>query len=104
LDPNLISKILATLRSQGQGPSQAASLSAPVPQAPGLEQAYSQPMAPAMQQAPTQSPMRFDQNLENQVAGQGGNNAPEPIIQALMKHLGMMSMIRNRSNQQMVQG
>ena len=70
---------------------------APTNDMPGLSQAYGQAAPAPMQQ--NQAPL-FNQDLENQA--QGGNIEMEPIVQQIMKHLGLMSAIRNRSNQMMI--
>lgn len=98
MDPAILHKILMSFR----GPQEA--MASPMSQAPmgapGLDQAYTQPMAPSMQQAQEPSPIQYNPMLEQQA--QGMNNQLEPIVQQIMKHLGMMGMIRNRSNQTMV--
>lgn len=103
MDSALIHKILMSMRGGGgQDVSNAGMQPAPQSNTPGLDQAYSQPMAPAMQQSQGQSPFQFNPGLEQQA--QGMNNQLEPIVQQIMQRLGLMNMIRNRSNQTMTQG
>ncbi len=98
MSPELIRKALMMLRGQDSSAASAPMQSAPMGQAPGLAQAYAQPMAPAIQSQP--QPMQFNPQLEAQASGM--NNQLEPIVQQIMQHLGMTGMIRNRSNQMMV--
>jgi hypothetical protein len=64
---------------------------------PGLNQAYDQPMNPAV--TPGGVPMQFSPGMEQQAQAQGQEMPVHPIIQQLMQHLGLLGMIRNRSNQ-----
>ena len=102
MDPQALQRILMKFR-QSSGPdlSQSPMQSAPMPSAPGLDQAYSQPPMAAAQQQTNPMPMQFDPMLEQQA--QGMNNQLEPIVQQIMQHLGLMGMVRNRSNQSMLQ-
>jgi len=75
---------------------------APMPADPGLAQAYDAPVAPPVQQAAAPLPLQFDPTLENTVQAQGGNNELEPIVQRLMRRLGMLSLIRNQANEKMI--
>jgi hypothetical protein len=75
--------------------------SAPMPGAGGLDQAYNAPMNPTLQSAtPPPSPFAFNAGLESQA--QGANAPISPAVQQIMKHLGLLNLLRNRSNQQMV--
>lgn len=94
-------KALMQLRGQNPDVSSAGQGNAPQPQVPGLEQAYAQPMTPPVQ-GQTPSPFQFNPGLENQAAG--GNVPMNPMVQKIMQHLGLMNLIRNRSNSQMVAG
>lgn len=103
MGPEMIRKALMSLRGSGGDASSAPMQAAPTGQMPGLSQAYGQSGAPSMQQNPL-SQFQFDPQLEGQVGAQGGNNQLEPIVQQIMQRLGVMNMIRNRSNQSMIQG
>lgn len=96
----MIKRILMQMRGSTETPPGAGQSSAPMMNAPGLDQAYAQSPSPAMQQNQMPMPLQFNPQLEAQA--QGSNNDVTPIVQQIMKHLGMMGMIRNRSNQQMI--
>ncbi len=102
MDPNLIKRALMAIRGQGDQPAAAPQQAAPSAVQPGLAQAYGQPGAGTPQATP--SPFQFNQGLEQQAQAGGGQTELEPIIQALMKHLGMMNVIRNQANQAMTMG
>lgn len=55
------------------------------------------PAAPALDQP--ENPFILDPGLEQ--AAQPGNVQMNPLVHAIAKHLGLMSLIRNRSNQGM---
>lgn len=103
MGPEMIRRALMNLRGQGTDATSAPMQAAPSAQVPGLSDAYAQSPTAALQQQNTPS-FQFDPQLENQVNAQGGNNQLEPIIQQIMQRLGVMNMIRNRSNQTMSQG
>lgn len=67
----------------------------------------SQMQTPPMDQGiPTspqgQSPFMLNQNLENQALGQGANYPVHPIVAQIMQHLGLLNLLRNQSNQNVV--
>jgi len=112
MDNSIIQMALQKMR--GQQPPDVASAgmpSAPMAQMPGLDQAYTQPMMPPQGLAPTpgmpqmpgmpgQNPFQLNQPLEAQVAGQ--NSQINPILKQILQQFGFLNMLRNRSNQQMV--
>ena len=101
MDPDLIKRVLGQLRGQpSQGVNPAPQMAAPIAPTPGLDQAYSAPTGITG----SSSPFQLNQGLENQVNQAGGNNQLEPLLQQIMQRLGMMSMIRNRSNEIMNAG
>lgn len=103
MDPSLIARLLKQARGQQDDPVQAGSSAAPAPNDPGLAQAYSQPVSPLPSQAgiPPSSPFLPNQGLEQQAQAQG-NMPMHPIIAALVTRMGLLNMLRNRANQQMV--
>lgn len=56
----------------------------------------------AKQQAGANNPFLLDQVLEKQAAP--AQPPMNPLVNALMQRLGVMNMVRNRSNNQMVAG
>ncbi len=103
MDPNLLQKLLQQMRGQGgQDVSGAPQASAPMQSAPGLDQAYDGTPPAAIQSQP--SPFQFNSALENQNQQMNqklGQDLPvHPIIQQLMQRLGMLSLLRNRANQE----
>jgi hypothetical protein len=66
-----------------------------------MAQAYNAPMNPVPSNPNSQM---FNQPLENQVSQQGGNIPLHPVVQQLMKSAGLLSMLRNRGNDQMQEG
>jgi hypothetical protein len=100
MDPQMLRKILSQFRSEGPGVTNAPLMQAPTAApAPGLDEAYDAPITPMQQSQPM--PMQYDPQLEQQAEGM--NNELEPIVQQIMQRLGMMGIIRNRSNTTMNQ-
>lgn len=101
MDPSIIQLALQKMRGQTPGGAEdamaAPQMQAPMPQTPGLDQAYGQPM---QGQAGGQSPFQLNQALEQQAQGQ--NSQLNPLMQQIMQRFGILSMLRNRGNQQMV--
>ena len=99
--PSLSSRIAQILSQVPAQPEVVPAMPAPSAVAPGMEAAYMQ--APPATLAPATQPFQLNQGLEEQVAAEGGNIAPEPLVQAIMKRMGILSMVRNRANENMIQ-
>lgn len=88
MDQNFIQMALQKMRGQGQGAA---------PSSPSMDPMQGMPQMPGM---PGQNPFQLNQGLETQAAGQ--NSPLDPIMQQIMQKFGLLNMLRNRSNQQMV--
>ncbi len=103
MDPSLIRKALEAIRGGGQ-PTAAPQQAAPSAVAPGADLAYGQPPSPPIPPQVQNMPFKLDQPLEEKMVGQGAQNEMDPILQQILKRLGMLNVIRNQSNQTMDAG
>lgn len=101
MDPRMmeIFRKMAGNQPQGQSPMQQPQGGmdpAMMAQAQGGQMPMQQP--PMAQGQPNS--FQFNPGLEQQA--QGSNNEMHPMIQAMMQKMGLLSMLRNRSNQNVV--
>lgn len=53
-------------------------------------------------QVPTPNPFQLNAPLEAQAQTQGLRPETSPIVMAMMQHMGLLNMIRNRGNEQVI--
>lgn len=102
MDSGIASAFLRKLRGvPNQDVGSAGQMTAPTNMTPGLDQAYSQPMNPITSAVQAPSMFAPNQALESQAVAQG-NNPMHPLVAQIIKHFGLLNLIRNQANQNYV--
>lgn len=65
-------------------------------------QAVVPPTDPQLINPPAQNPYLLDQPLEDAAQVQGQAAPLHPLVAAIMKHMGLLNIVRNRNNQMTV--